>query len=1228
MRLLSLSVISLALALSLLKLALPLLDKHPDVVAARLGQLMNTPVSLGSVRTQWHLRPQLLVRDLKLGLPGRELVLAQAELELDPWGFLPGHHWLSDIRVLGAELQLVERAGQWRLAGIGQARNRNFEQALSALDRVGRVSLRGAKLSIVSEQAAPIQVPHVAAVLRRRGGVLEIGAQLRPEAGGELAAVLHVRPQLLGKSDLRVYLSMRDLQLAPWARSFALPIQRGMLRGQVWLQLAGSQPVQSRAKLELFTGPELAGTSPLDIAGHSDNGSDLMGSLSVHGTSAAAWQFQRRAANSWRAQLTQLDLGALARVIGQFADPKWSADWLAGAPNGTLSGLQLSHDAALGLRWRAEFAQLERAPVGKQPGFSGLTGTANGDRLGGAFALQSSAFSFSAPGRLAAPLTPQHFAANGAYWFEPAGWQVEVDTLTVRDQDYGIDARVALRRSDDAPIELELNAAVARAQITAAKRFWVLDRMPPRAVQWLNDALLAGEVRDAQVLFRGPLQAGVWPFTQAQGRMQAAFALDQAQVKFAPDWPKLQVSGEFGFINSSFQIHSASGEIAKNRIVSLRGNLAHFKEPLLELDVLGEGDASTLLELIRQTPIGAQHGQKFANLSASGPAQVALELALPLKLGMGEKRVTGVATLQGVVLSNPEWDLLLEDTQGPVRFDRAGFSANNLRTKVGSSPLGFAIALGSDHTGVANRTIAASLRGALSTQQIFGQQAAIKALVASATGVSRWDIEFLADNVPGTATQLWLNFASDLQGTSISLPAPFAKNAETPRALRIRVPLDQAKMPPLQLVLGNEVRLDARLPYADQAFAGSLQLGDAAPAAIPERGLQIQGELAELSALDWVSVLGGAFTGEGGVEIVGLNVRAKQLSGYLGGMTLKAAPTANGWSVKVDSEPVAGSLELARSASGSSAITVQLERLHLPEPKGAARADRRSPFDPKLLPTMHLYTEDLRIGDAQLGATRIETFPTERGLRVELLESRSKTLNLTGSGDWERSATDEQSRFKLRFSSEDLGQMLASLGFAGHVSGGQTLAEIDASWVGAPTEFGLARLNGALQVWVGNGRFLEINPGAGRVFGLLSVRELPRRLALDFRDLFQTGMSFNEISGNFSFAGGNAYTKDLRVKAPAADILLTGRTGLISRDYDQKALVSPKVGGGLPIVGALALGPAGAAAGLLAQGMLESERALAIRYTITGSWDRPEVSKLKSERAENLRAKERVERRG
>ena len=163
-----------------------------------------------------------------------------------------------------------------------------------------------------------------------------------------------------------------------------------------------------------------------------------------------------------------------------------------------------------------------------------------------------------------------------------------------------------------------------------------------------------------------------------------------------------------------------------------------------------------------------------------------------------------------------------------------------------------------------------------------------------------------------------------------------------------------------------------------------------------------------------------------------------------------------------------------------------------------------------------------------------------------------------------------------------------------------------------------------MQLNIDKGRFLDIEPKAGRLFGLLSLQTLPRRLSLDFSDLFSKGLSFDEISGDFTIEDGNAYTNNLAMEGPSAEIVVTGRTGLSRKDYDQLVTVTPQVSDSLPIASAL-FGPIGLGIGavlFLAGEMFDSiprqiDKLLRYQYTITGSWDNPVIERINKKQESN-----------
>jgi uncharacterized protein YhdP len=168
------------------------------------------------------------------------------------------------------------------------------------------------------------------------------------------------------------------------------------------------------------------------------------------------------------------------------------------------------------------------------------------------------------------------------------------------------------------------------------------------------------------------------------------------------------------------------------------------------------------------------------------------------------------------------------------------------------------------------------------------------------------------------------------------------------------------------------------------------------------------------------------------------------------------------------------------------------------------------------------------------------------------------------------------------------------------------------SWPGGFDSDFPGRASGTVTVSADDGQLLSVQPGAGRMLGLFSVAALPRRLALDFSDLTDEGLSFDKVHGDFELREGNAYTSNLLLRGPAAEIGIAGRTGLGVRDYDQTAVVTGNLGASLPVAGALAGGPAvGAALLLFSQVFKEPLKGMTRGYyRITGPWENPVIERV------------------
>jgi len=231
------------------------------------------------------------------------------------------------------------------------------------------------------------------------------------------------------------------------------------------------------------------------------------------------------------------------------------------------------------------------------------------------------------------------------------------------------------------------------------------------------------------------------------------------------------------------------------------------------------------------------------------------------------------------------------------------------------------------------------------------------------------------------------------------------------------------------------------------------------------------------------------------------------------------------------------------------------------------------------------------------------------GLTADTIRAESETLVIEGSGSWLAREDGVVSTFTGTARSTDLGRSLGALGFAGYIEGGNGNAQFDLDWRGPPDSRFLATLGGRMSIEMRDGTLQEVEPGAGRAVGLLSITALRRRLSLDFSDVFGKGLAFDVISGDFTLVDGNAYTSNLIMDGPAVGVGITGRTGLAVEDYDQTAIVHANLGASLPVVGWVAGGPPlGIGLWIFSEVFKEPLKDIArARYRISGTWEEPVV---------------------
>ena len=253
--------------------------------------------------------------------------------------------------------------------------------------------------------------------------------------------------------------------------------------------------------------------------------------------------------------------------------------------------------------------------------------------------------------------------------------------------------------------------------------------------------------------------------------------------------------------------------------------------------------------------------------------------------------------------------------------------------------------------------------------------------------------------------------------------------------------------------------------------------------------------------------------------------------------------------------------------------------------------------------------------ETTFGPLKMNIISKEGGFILDNIAIKNDNLLVTGAVELIKK-TDQLHNYSTtvdaQLKSQNTKALMEEFGFQGILSSKNLTIDLDLFWPYIPSSDGVFYANGTVKVNIEDGQITAIDPIAGKVLGLLSIAELPKRLVLDFSDIFKKGLSFNRLSGEFQFKQGRAYTCNLAMEGTSVDIVLVGVTDMIGETYDQLAMVRPLLSDALPMGGALFGGPGVAAAVYLFTKLLRKPlKNIGVSYySIGGTWDNPTIEKI------------------
>ena len=336
-----------------------------------------------------------------------------------------------------------------------------------------------------------------------------------------------------------------------------------------------------------------------------------------------------------------------------------------------------------------------------------------------------------------------------------------------------------------------------------------------------------------------------------------------------------------------------------------------------------------------------------------------------------------------------------------------------------------------------------------------------------------------------------------------------------------------------------------------------------------------------------------------------------QINVDLGPLSVKGAAMDDGWQGRLESPSASGQLFLPRAGAAGVPVRADFDRLSLTFDPASHPGQSPAPVRktaPRDIPELVITSRDTLINGHPYGELAASLRHIEGGVRLEELILESDQGELRASGEWTEDEDGQATALEIDIRTTELGRTLKDLSLSGAVAEGTGAMSTTITWQGPPHAWDKETLNGELRIQAEKGRFEETEPGVARLFGLLNVAALQRRLRLDFTDLFREGFAFEEIAGTFFIEDGLARTEDTLIDSPSGKIRIKGTTNLVTRALDQEIAVIPAISGAVALAGTLTGGPVVGAA-LLAAGK-GIDKLATVRYRMTGPWDTPEIVRL------------------
>ena len=1153
---------------------------------------------------------------------------------------------VDDVEVEGLHLDVLRsKEGDWRLALSSEERpqqkGRNWFEVLS---RFRWLNLKDSVITFRDRKRQRQYVVDGVTVVANHVDNryrISIDGDLPPHLGEKLNLVADLTGSTSSSLSGEMYLGMEQVNLTELGS--AIGSEKALLSGRLsrleyWQQMSLGKSTNGQLQ---FLGEDLRLTRPgeekpwvVELAKlemgweRIEDDWDIWFDNLELAAAGEAWQsgytrFKRSADGKVQAQGEQVRLGSIALLLAQLTNIE-SVETIAEAaeqydPSGDLVSWRLfmepDTEGRLNTAFEGFVSGLNVSSVDGRPGVHGLDALLRIKDNQLTARINSADLSFDAPSLFSKPLQFDLVDGVLAAKLDPVNWWVSSDALMLETGDASATTAFHISKPEDYPgLALNIRSEFENVDSQVVGDFYPVGIMKPNLYKWLKNGVHKGHVPSGKFVLRG--YSKEFPFRTGEGVMRTEFKVDGLELDYSPGWPLVtEANANLVITGLGLQV-TGEGKFDGEPMENFELDIPDYREGRLLLKGELETTGEAVRQFARKGPLSKHLASHFDALILEGPVRLKLAPIVALNPG-DESSIEGVASLKGARVDITTANVDLRDATGDLPFDELGLKDGSLKGKLYGRTLTAQLKRLPNNNG-----LQISSRAKLPPASWLKERD--NPLAEYLSGEGNWRVIVRMLNSPkGGRGSVSVSLTSDMEGIEVRAPAPVAKNINEQLPFHIEGLIDARDRSNWTFSYGQDLRGRFGLDAKGEIRNLALGAGEPVPT-LPADGVRIRVNWARADVARWYDFVDTCcLQGEGEGSYLDVYAAVGEASWYdapIGSGSLSMVDDESGLNGRIDSRVASGNFHYNYRA-GEEAWDIDLQRVNL-TPFVEAEGDLASgdPVDPRTLPKTTWNIDNLQLSNVNVRDIKITTSPVDNGMRVDRIIISTDDYTGNGKGLWQLLENGEHSsQLDMFLHANDLGQAAKSVGREGSITGGRGQVSLDLLWQDALYQPDIATMSGDVKLEMSEGRINKVDPGAGRLFGLLALQTLPQRLALDFSDLGE-GLSYTQVKGEFELSEGLAKTRYLLLEGPIGAVSVEGDIDYVNQRFDQRVVILPNVGGSLPVIGAVVGGPVTAAGVFLADKIFKSigldvNRFGRRDYSLTGTFEEPVLKQVAKPRS-------------